>query len=83
MEHPLDRAIKAADLTVQGLAEKLGVTRAAVQQWKLEGRRVPAEHCPEIEKLCHSAVRCEELNERVDWAWLRSSAAEQVAPEAA
>lgn len=73
MDHPLDRAIKAAGLTIQGLAEKLGVTRAAVQQWKQEGRRVPAEHCPEIERLCNGTVRCEELNERVDWAYVRST----------
>lgn len=81
MDHPLDRAIKAAGLTVQGLAEKLDVTRAAVQQWKQDGRRVPAEHCPEIERLCQGAVRCEELNDRVDWAYVRSAgtaAADQV-----
>lgn len=79
MEHPLDRAIKAAGLTVQGLADKLKVTRAAVQQWKHEGRRVPAEHCPEIEKLCNGAVRCEDLNERVDWAFIRSTSSEHAA----
>jgi DNA-binding transcriptional regulator YdaS (Cro superfamily) len=73
MEHPLDRATKAAGLTYQGLAEKLGVTRAAVQQWKQEGRRTPAEHCPEIERLCNGEVRCEELNDRVDWAYVRST----------
>lgn len=65
--------MKAAGLTTQALAEKLGVTRAAVQQWKQEGRRVPADHCPEIEKLCEGAVRCEELNERVDWAFIRDT----------
>jgi DNA-binding transcriptional regulator YdaS (Cro superfamily) len=79
MEHPLDRAIAAAGLTVKGLAEKLGVSRAAVQQWKDADRRVPAEHCPEIEKLCHGAVRCEELNERVDWGFVRSGNTEQAA----
>ncbi|WP_347467555.1 transcriptional regulator [Burkholderia stagnalis] len=76
MEHPLDRAAKAAGLTMQGLAEQLGVTRAAVQQWKQEGRRTPAEHCPPIERLCNGAVRCEELNDRVDWAYVRSTPAD-------
>ncbi|MEK7959375.1 transcriptional regulator [Burkholderia contaminans] len=73
VEHPLDRAAKAAGLTMQSLADRLGVTRAAVQQWKQAGRRVPAEHCPPIEQLCHGAVRCEELNGRVDWAFVRQS----------
>lgn len=58
---------------MQQLAHELGVTRAAAQQWKLEGRRTPAEHCPSIERLCHGVVRCEELNDRVDWAFIRAS----------
>ncbi|WP_257829228.1 transcriptional regulator [Burkholderia glumae] len=73
MDHPLDRAAKAAGMTVQALATELGVTRAAVQQWKQEGRRVPAEHCPKIERLCARVVRCEELNDRVDWAFIRAA----------
>lgn len=73
LEHPLDRAARAAGLTMQSLADRLGVTRAAVQQWKQAGRRVPAEHCPPIEQLCHGAVCCEELNSRVDWAFVRRS----------
>lgn len=40
-----------------------------VQQWRLNG--VPAEYCPEVEKL--TGVTCEELNEKVDWAYVRST----------
>ncbi|WP_338047346.1 transcriptional regulator [Paraburkholderia susongensis] len=83
MEHPLDRAIRAAGMTVKSLATELGVTRAAVQQWKSEGRCVPAEHCPKIERLCHGAVRCEELNDRVDWKFLRNTSIAQSPAEPA
>nr|WP_023596464.1 YdaS family helix-turn-helix protein [Pandoraea pnomenusa] len=72
MDHPLDRALKAANLSAQGLADALGVTRSAVLQWKQEGRRVPAEHCPKIEDLAGGAVHCEDLNDRVDWAYVRT-----------
>ncbi|CAM2142617.1 protein of unknown function [Pararobbsia alpina] len=43
-----------------------------IQQWKLAGR-VPPEHCPKIERMLDGAVRCEELNDRVDWAYVRST----------
>lgn len=71
-QHPLSRAAAAAGMTITALADHLGVTRGAVQQWKLEGRRTPAEHCPKIERLCKRAVLSEELNDRVDWAYIRS-----------
>jgi DNA-binding transcriptional regulator YdaS (Cro superfamily) len=72
---PLD---KAADIvgSQSALAVSLGVTKSAVNQWKDEGRRVPAEKCPAIERLTKGAVRCEDLRPDVDWAVLR----EQVAP---
>lgn len=41
-----------------------------VQQWVAQGR-VPAEHCPRIERL--TGVRCEELNDRVDWSLIRGT----------
>ncbi len=43
-----------------------------VQQWRATGR-VPPEHCPYIERLTSDAVRCEELNDRVDWEYLRTT----------
>jgi DNA-binding transcriptional regulator YdaS (Cro superfamily) len=63
---------------MQALAEKLGVTKGAVGQWKLPGRRVPAEHCPAIERLTEGAVRCEDLRPDVDWAIVRSGATPKV-----
>jgi DNA-binding transcriptional regulator YdaS (Cro superfamily) len=42
-----------------------------VQQWRAS--RVPAEHCPRIEKLTAGKVTCEELRPDVDWAYLRGT----------
>lgn len=55
--------------TLKAFSEALGVKYQVVQQWLLNG--VPAEHCPPIEKL--TGVLCEELNERVDWAYVRAN----------
>jgi DNA-binding transcriptional regulator YdaS (Cro superfamily) len=74
MEHPLDRAMRRKEVSATVLAAHLGVTRAAVAQWKQPGRVVPAEHCPKIERFFEGDVRCEELNDRVDWNYLRQSA---------
>jgi DNA-binding transcriptional regulator YdaS (Cro superfamily) len=70
MEHPIDRAAKLLGSQV-ALANALGVTKAAVGQWKDEGRRVPAEHCPAIERLTDGVVTCEELRPDVAWGVLR------------
>lgn len=53
------------------LGERLGVTKGAVSHWKNSGTSVPAEHCPEIEKLTDGEVLCEQLNPNVDWTYLR------------
>jgi len=74
MEHPVDRAAKVVG-SQTALANALGLTKAAVGQWKDEGRRVPAEHCPSIEQLTSGAVRCEELRPDVAWSVLRAQAA--------
>lgn len=55
------------------LALALNVSKSAVSQWKEEGRRVPAEHCPEIERLTSGAVTCEELRPDVGWGYLRTT----------
>jgi DNA-binding transcriptional regulator YdaS (Cro superfamily) len=52
------------------LAKKLGRTKAAVSRWLEE--RVPAEVCPDIEKL--TGVPCEELRPDVNWSVLREKA---------
>lgn len=64
--HPIDRAAEIVG-SQKALAEVLGVTKGAVNQWKDEGRKVPAEHCPVIERVTNGAVRCEDL--RPDMAW--------------
>jgi len=56
--------------TLKAFADALGVRYQVVQQWLVNG--VPAEYCPEIEKL--TEVRCELLNAKVDWAYVRGSA---------
>lgn len=61
-EHPLDRAARY----IGGrplLAEKLGVTPAAIGNWKARG--VPIEKCVPIERLCPGVVERRDLRE--DW----------------
>lgn len=62
---------KAVELVggTAALARKIGVHPNVVSNWKT--RRVPAEHCPKIELLTDRQVRCEDLNDLVDWAALR------------
>ncbi|RZI86296.1 MAG: helix-turn-helix domain-containing protein [Rubrivivax sp.] len=48
-----------------------GITQAHVHYWLTHALVVPAEHCPAIERIVKQAVRCEELNPRVDWWVLR------------
>lgn len=52
------------------MARRIGVTKGAVWQWE-HVSRVPAEHCPRIERETGGAVRCEELRPDIDWAYLR------------
>lgn len=69
---PVDRAIAAVG-SATALALQLGVTSAAVGQWKSGERRVPAERCPEIERATLGVVRCEELRPDVAWGVLRQN----------
>lgn len=50
-----------------------------IQEWRRQAR-VPAEHCPTVERL--TGVRCEHLNARVDWGFLRSTDKAQTAEAA-
>lgn len=68
--HPLDRAAKIVG-SHGALAAALGVTKGALPQWKQEGRRVPAEHCPTIERLTAGQIRCEDLRPDIAWGVLR------------
>lgn len=76
---PLDRAVELAG-SAAALGRLLksqrrpnGLTRAAVLLWTRPGALVPAEHCPNIERVTLGKVRCEELRPDVDWAYLRGS----------
>lgn len=53
------------------LARAMGVPAILISQWSLGTRRVPAERCPDIERITAGAVRCEELRPDVDWGYLR------------
>jgi|GEM_PF-1415529 len=72
-ELPIDKAARVIGSAAK-LARHLGVSKGAVGQWKGEGRRVPPEHCPTIERLTREmgeTVTCEELCPGVDWGALR------------
>lgn len=53
------------------LAKRIGVSGAAPGNWVMRGR-VPAEHCPAIER--ETGVRCEVLRPDVPWEVLRQNA---------
>jgi DNA-binding transcriptional regulator YdaS (Cro superfamily) len=53
------------------LAALLGVSKAAVNQWKLPGRKVPVIHCSVIERETKGAVRCEDLRPDINWSFMR------------
>ena len=53
--HPIDSAA-AITGSQAALATLLGVTKAAVNQWKDPSRRVPLEHCAAIEAATGGAV---------------------------
>ncbi len=48
-----------------------GIKQAHVHYWLTQAPAVPAEHCPTIELIVKSEVRCEQLNPNVDWWVLR------------
>lgn len=63
--------------TLTAFAAAVGVRYQVVQQWQTNG--VPAEYCPKIERLTDRRVLCEQLNGKVDWAYLRASQASTAA----
>ena len=65
MTHPIDSAADVVG-SQAALAGTLGVTRAAVNQWKTLGRRVPVEHCTQIEQATAGQVRRSHLRPD-DW----------------
>lgn len=73
----LDEAIAKAG-GVGALAARINVAASAPSMWKSRGR-VPAEHCPAIER--ETGVRCEQLRPDVEWGVLRTQT-QDTAPEA-
>lgn len=67
----LSKAIKHAG-SMTALGVQLGVTKGVISQWKRRGQ-VPASYCPLIERLMDRGVRSEELNNTVDWDYIRKS----------
>ncbi|HDR9512180.1 Cro/Cl family transcriptional regulator [Burkholderia cepacia] len=61
--------------TLTAMARDLGLSGyQVIQEWRRQGR-VPAEHCPEVER--RTGVRCEKLNSRVDWGYVRGTSPER------
>lgn len=78
---PTEALNKAVSIvgSMQAMADELGITKGAIGQWKEEGRQVPSDHCPAIERLTSGQVRCEQLRPDIaDWEYLRRS--DQVTP---
>lgn len=59
--------------TLKAFSDALDVKYQLVQQWLKNG--VPAEYCPPIEKL--TGIRCEALNSKVDWTYVRNNPAKK------
>lgn len=76
MEHPIDVAAEVLG-SQKALAAALGVSTGAVSQWKEEGRKIPAEHCPVIERLTRGKVRCEQMRPDIAWGVLRRKPADR------
>lgn len=66
----LDKAISLAG-GPSALARALGVGKSVISNWRARG--VPVEFCPRIERAVGRQVLCEELNDTVDWGFIRSA----------
>lgn len=58
------------------MARSIGVPAILISQWAYAQRQVPADRCPDIERMTDGAVRCEDLRPDVDWSVLRGHAEE-------
>jgi len=68
---PIERACEVVGGQTS-LAKAIGVPVQFVNQIVKGGRRMPAEHCPKIERLTNGEVTCEQLRADVEWSVLRS-----------
>ena len=80
----LEQALERIQCTQTALAVAMHLKPQVVNNWLKRGR-VPADHCPAIERVTDGKITCEELRPDVDWAYLRQprSAAPEPSREAA
>jgi DNA-binding transcriptional regulator YdaS (Cro superfamily) len=71
MENTLKDSINRAG-GAAAVAAHFGISNTSVYEW-IERGWVPPERCPQIEKFSNGQSRCEELNPKVDWEYLRLS----------
>lgn len=83
MSSELLRSAIAQVGSMSALATKLGITKAAVHQWTLKGRRVPAQHCVAIEAATDGVVTRYDLRPDVFGAPPPASAAPDAADQKA
>lgn len=69
----LKECISKHKSSVTAVAAVCNVTQSAASQW-IANNHVPAEHCPTIEKFFKGDIRCEDMNKKVDWTYLRKTA---------
>lgn len=55
---------------LNSLAAALGRTPQQVSNWRMRNQ-VPADYCPDIERVTKGAITCEELRPDINWAVLR------------
>jgi len=78
MENPVEQASAIVGSATK-LARVLGVTKSAVHQWKLPGRKVPIEKCLAIERATGGRVTRGELrphDAHLIWPDIASGSAE-------
>ena len=55
------------------MAYALSLNPVSVSQWQTGVRQVPAERCPQIERVTGGAIQCEDLRPDVEWWVVRGS----------
>lgn len=67
-EYFMTTGAKQADL-----ARAIDVHGVLISQWTNGDRPVPVKHRPAIERATGGMVRCEDMGDEVDWAYIRST----------
>ena len=65
--------LKAAEIigSQVALAAMLGTSKQNISSW-IRNSRIPAEYCPDIERITNGQVSCEELRPDINWSVLRN-----------